>query len=325
MRQVEFNKLMGQLPKLTPVQRQKLVVALLEKSAVDEAVNTVNSRVANHPRCPHCDCDNLRKWGQRGGIQRFRCQGCTKTFNGLTGTPLARLRHREAWTKFAQAMKDSLSVRESAAASGVHSTTTFRWRHRWLSVPRDCKDKVFTDIVEADETFFLESQKGSRVWKKAKRGDIDMPSRLPRKRGGTASKPGLSTEQIPVLVVCDRHGATTDAVLPSVTKEAIKAVLLPIISKEALLCTDGLPIYRTIANEEGFAHQAVNVSAGIRVKQGVFHIQHVNGYHSRLKGWLRSFKGVATCYLANYLGWRRLLEQHGDRLKPVEILKLAMG
>jgi hypothetical protein len=50
----------------------------------------------------------------------------------------------------------------------------------------------------------------------------------------------------------------------------------------------------------------------------VFHIQHVNAYHSRLKDWMRRFKGVSTKYLANYLGWRRLLEREApiSRQKP---------
>lgn len=292
---------------------------------MDNTLDTVNSRVAEHPKCPHCDCDRLRKWGQTGGVQRFLCKGCGKTFNALTGTPLAGLWHREAWIGFAQAMRDGLSVRKTGEACGVHFTTAFRWRHRWLHIPRDRKGSVFHGIVEADETFFLESRKGSRAWAKAKRGEGEMPSRAPRKRGGVASKRGLSAEQIPVLVVLDRHGTTTDAVLPAINKETVKAVLKPIMSKDTLLCTDGLKIYKTVAKEEGFAHQPLNVSAGTRVKERVFHIQNVNSYHGRLKGWVRRFRGIATSYLPNYLGWRRLLENHGDKLKPAKILALAIG
>jgi transposase-like protein len=28
------------------------------------------------------------------GLQRYRCVDCARSFNALTGTPLARLRHR---------------------------------------------------------------------------------------------------------------------------------------------------------------------------------------------------------------------------------------
>jgi hypothetical protein len=57
----------------------------------------------------------------------------------------------------------------------------------------------------------------------------------------------------------------------------------------------------------------------------MFHIQHVNAYHSRLKDWMRRFKGVSTRYPANDLGGRRLLERFGDRLTPQTLLNRAVG
>lgn len=326
MRQDKFKKLMDGLDELTPRQRQKVVETLSEKTPLDDTLEVVNSREVNHQRCPNCQFDQLNKWGQKDGVQRYRCKGCGKTCNALTGSPLARLGHREAWTEFATAMKDGLSAKDAGEACRVESKTAFRWRHRWLRLPCDQKGKKFTGIVEADETFFLESQKGSKIWQKAKGSEcVDEPSRPTRKRGGKASKRGLSSEQIPVLVVRDRHGTVTDAVLPALDKKSIKAVLSPIMTKDTLLCTDGLRIYRTLAKEEGFAHQSLNISAGSRVKERVFHIQNINAYHSRLKGWLSRFRGVATRYLPNYLGWRRMIEQNGDDLAPSKILSLSMG
>ena len=72
----------------------------------------------------------------------------------------------------------------------------------------------------ASETFFLESFKGQR----------HLP-RIARKRGGKAAKRGLSTEQIPVLVVRDRHGETADFVLQGVGVEQIESVLKPLLNK----------------------------------------------------------------------------------------------
>lgn len=326
MRQEKFKKMMAGLDELTPRQRKKMVEMLSKKTPLDDTLEVVNSREVNHLKCPNCQCDQLNKWGQKGGVQRFMCKGCGKTCNALTGSPLAHLAHREVWTEFAATMKEGLSVRKAAEACGVDFKTAFQWRHRWLDLPCDQKGTGFTGIVEADETFFLESQKGSRIWEKAKRVECpDEPSRPPRKRGGKASKRGLSSEQIPVLIVRDRHGTTTDAVLPALNKESIKAVLGPIMARDTLLCTDGLRIYRTLAKEAGFAHQPLNVSAGSRVKERVYHIQNVNAYHSRLKSWLGRFRGVATRYLPNYLGWRRLLEHIGHELAPIELLSRAIG
>jgi hypothetical protein len=65
--------------------------------------------------------------------------------------------------------------------------------------------------------------------------------------------------------------------------------------------------------------------AGIRVVDHAFHIQNANVYHSRLKGWMARFHGVATKYLPNYLGWRRCLERFSATLTPLVMLSLAIG
>ena len=59
-------------------------------------------------------------------------------------------------------MVDGLSVRKAARKCGIDNTTSFRWRHRFLRGLKDKKDSSLKGIVEADETFFLESFKGSR-------------------------------------------------------------------------------------------------------------------------------------------------------------------
>ena len=43
--------------------------------------------------CPHCASVNVQRWGTAGGLPRYRCGGCRRTFNPLTGTSLARLRN----------------------------------------------------------------------------------------------------------------------------------------------------------------------------------------------------------------------------------------
>ena len=67
-------------------------------------------------------------------------------------------------------------------------------------------------------------------------------------------------------------------------------------------------IYGRVARERDAPLKAVNVKAGIRVVEQVFHVQNVNAYDSRLKAWMLRFHGVTTAYLANYPGWRRLLD-----------------
>ena len=148
-----------------------------------------------------------------------------------------------------------------------------------------------TGIVEVDETNVLESQKGNR--------NLD---RKARRRGGKASKRGLSDEQIPILVAVDRSGTTTCSVLPSVTADNVQAVLEPRIDDDILLVTDGNNVYPPCAKSLGIKHEALNQSAGERVR-GAIYIQTVNNRHSRFKDFLRRFRGVSTKYLGNYLRW----------------------
>ncbi len=318
MKSKEFHVVLEQLKTLSSKQRRLLEKALTSPDPREKVRDILENKGTDAPDlgCPHCGGEDLYRWGVRSGLQRYRCRACRKTSNALTGTPLARLRHKEKWLVYAEALKDGLSVRKAAERCGVRHTTTFRWRHRFLTKIRDAKDTTFQGIVEADETVFLESCKGER----------NLPHRPPRKRGGKASERGLSEEQIPVLIVRDRHGSTTDAVLPDRTKATLAPILTLILKGDALLCTDGALAYKAVAREYGIPHQPVNLRQKQRVRQKVFHVQNVNAYSSRLKEWMRRFHGVATKYLPNYLGWRRLLEKETSSSQdfPERCLRLAI-
>ncbi|HHQ4624057.1 TPA: IS1595 family transposase, partial [Aeromonas veronii] len=45
----------------------------------------------------------------------------------------------------------------------------------------------------------------------------------------------------------------------------------------------------------------------------------------RLKEWMERFHGVATHYLKNYLGWRRMLERYGKGVNIKTCLHEALG
>ena len=79
------------------------------------------------------------------------------------------------------------------------------------------------------------------------------------------------------------------------------------------------------ARELRVQHEPLNLHAGERVR-GPWHIQNVNSYHGRLKSWIARFRGVATDYLENYLGWFRALDRASkNRLKVAPMLALAVG
>jgi len=49
----------------------------------------------------------------------------------------------------------------SVKRSYIHKNTYFRWRHRFLSWIKQDKTSELHGIIEADETYLYESQKGS--------------------------------------------------------------------------------------------------------------------------------------------------------------------
>ena len=94
--------------------------------------------------------------GKASGLRRFYCPHCKKTFNALTGTPLAHLHKKERWFDFAQSLSEGETVRKSAARCDLAVSTAFRWRHRFLQAIKTAAAPL-CGIVEADETYVLES------------------------------------------------------------------------------------------------------------------------------------------------------------------------
>ena len=235
--------------------------------------------------------------------------------NALTGTPLARLRHKAKWLTQAEVLNQGLSVHQAAEVLNVAPSTAFRWRHRFLQLPKNHKVRGLQGVVEADETYFRRSLKGQTVRGRAR-----------RRRGGRAAKRGTSTaEYVPVLVARDRAGATTDFILQAPDKANVLAALASVLPPDAVLCSDGGGALAKAAEHLKLEHQALNMTKGQRVR-GPWHIQNVNAYHSRLKHWIHRFKGVATSYLASYLGWFRALDRSAqNRRQPASMLNLALG
>ena len=190
---------------------------------------------------------------------------------------------------------------------GGGSGTAHRWRHHFLASVRQTPDRL-AGIVEADETFVLESRKGDRK---------------PRRRGGKARKRGLSREQAPILVAADCAGATLGHILPALNADSVKGVLEPVVARDALLVSDASGCYPPVAAALDSRYEGINGAVGERVR-GALHIQTVNSRHSQIKGFLRGFRGIATKDLDSYPRWFHLIEL-GDQPSPRACLDAAMA
>lgn len=313
MEAAELKRWLASVARLTPAQKAELLKALSARDDEAEVGQLVDSRVAQLPACPHCAGTRIVCNGSASGLQRYKCRACQRTFNALSKTPLARLRMKVKWLQQEDVLARGLIIRMASAELGVAPSTAFRWRHRFLQLAQPVKAPALTGVVEADETFFLRSSKGQR------------PGRMPRKRGGRASRKDRGEDLIPVLVARDRSGATADFLLEAVSKVCLSQVLKPRVNADAILCTDGSAAMAAAAKELGVHHEAMNLCAGERVR-GPWHIQNANAYHGRLKGWMHRFRGVATSYLESYLGWFRALDRaRRSRNQRPPMLRLALG
>ena len=292
-----FHRLLKELENLTYTQ-SKEVEDVLHKKCSLKSLEDVTGHIES---CPHCKSQSIYKWGVRANLQRYRCNSCHKTFNALTNTPLARLRHKERWIDYAKDVIEGKSIRDAAAHCEVANSTTFRWRHRMLKIPTELKAEHLYGIVEFDETYFLESEKGNHHLE-----------RKPRKRGGKATQRGVSKEQTAVLIVRDRNGNTSDAILEISNKDTLSDILIPLIDKDTLLCSDKKTSYTAFAKKYGYTLKTINVSAKEYIRDNIYHVQNVNAYDSRLKEWIKHFHGISTKYLKSYLGWMRLLDREND-------------
>lgn len=248
--------------------------------------------------CPNCNSHSVVRFGKyviktRAGEvkrQRYRCKSCQQTFNDLTNTPLQRTRKPHIWVRFIECMIEGFSLRKCAELlhDEVTHVTLFYWRHKILAALKQNPIEPFQGIVEMDETYFLFSEKGKR----------NISDRKPRKRGGKAKYRGISNDQICVLVARDRQKMTFSGVLGHgrIRTPKLDDAIGNYLSESNVLCTDSWRAFSSYAKSKGLDHYRFKSDGKQRVK-GIYHIQNVNSYHSRLKRWIDRFNGVATKYL----------------------------
>ena len=244
--------------------------------------------------CPCCGKtgEHLIKKGFQHGKQRYMCKACGKKFtydiNQITAHSHQPV---DAWITVIEDTLAMKSLDETAGKIGVCHETAFNMRHKLLAYLETMIEtaKPPDELVETDETYVTESQKG-----------VKCKNRKPRKHGESASKRGLSNEQYCICVVTDRNknvfAKCVNRAKPS-SEDIIKALSAHVSRKSVLLC-DGAASYNQLADTleckkiELIGHESYDK---------VYHLNTVNNLHSRIKRMLGQFRGVASKYLNRYL------------------------
>ena len=304
---------------LSPREQKKLYTMISYQQPMDDDYEQFikDERFTSGFVCPHCGCidhiirnGHLIKTDKDGNKtitkQRYLCKNCGKSFVVSSNSVASGTRKSlGTWEAFAKCMMNGFSVRKSAQICGIHRNTAFAWRHKLLDGLQQLAEQTKLDgIIEADETFFRLSFKGNH-----KKSTFKMP-RESRKRGGSAHKRGLSIEQVCVPCAIDRKGHSYGKIasLGRVATKNLHSVYDGKICPESTLCTDKMNSYVRFARSKNI--QLIQLKSG-KEKRGIYNIQKINNYHSKLKKFMNTFNGVSTKYLNNYLVWHTWFDMKG--------------
>jgi transposase-like protein len=275
------------------------LVKHLPEKCLDQAIESLekikgdaeNEEEGETPDCPHCHGKNSVRNGKRRGDQRYLCRDCGKSFVRTTGTAMYRSHSGEAvWKQVIRDTVAGIPLDRTAADLGVGHETVFNMRHKVLFCLEQEKERhgvVLSGVLEADETYLLESLKGKTMpggyWREA------------RKHKAVSVKQGISDEYICVCAAVERGGkAYSRATGRGIScKKGILAAFLGKIKSDALMVCDGAKSYGVLEERQVCSTAAAG-------SEGFYKINEVNGYHSFIKERNRCARGFATKYLNRY-------------------------
>lgn len=234
--------------------------------------------------CPHCGSRGIVRNGKRNGHQAYICRNCDKTFVQTTGSAIANSHSGDTvWKQVIRDTVNGISLDNTADSLDLHHSTVFNMRHKILVCLENeisASPVALEGVCELDETYVLESEKGRKF--------PENYHRKPRKRGGKASKRGLSDEQICIQTAATGEGKfialTVNRAVP--TKDEIQQVFTDRITDDTTIICDGNSNYEVFSEQCTVAH--------------VKHPNKVNGFHSFKKERIRKMGGIATIYQNRY-------------------------
>jgi len=333
----EFGRL---LVRLTPQELRKVEGMVSEARKRVEAVLEIDARAETGgaaASCVRCGGESRMRWGRtRTGAQRWRCSGCGATWSGRSGTPLARVHRPDLVMALARDMIAAprpMSCRRAAEVLGASRHSTWRWRMAIIGALTPEPDNALAGIVEADEAHQRESRKGSREWVRHRQDPATHPApprlrwRAYRRRGGSEAAPpgGWRAWENKLLAATDRAGHRAVEAIADAGQTAISGALLPVMARDAVLCTDGHATYERIAKDECIPHFALNAGRRSKRTPRSHHINTVNALIGRFRSFMQPFCGPASKNLSAYGRWHAARDNTSRDYADVLRLLLTSG
>lgn len=309
MRQSEVLK---KFSKLTENQKEMI------RREMDDYLAMNESLAERRPdRCPKCgkEVKMIRHGHQpKNGKTRYTCTACGRTMTYDACTIMSNL--KITCDQFIEICRDTLNlipIAKTAARLDLSVPTVFLNRHKFLAVLEEmteAEETVLSGTVEIDETYELESSKGTPP-----------ENRKARKRGGPSKFRGISHEQVCIVTTTDRNGheifktvgfgkPTTVSITESFDKH---------IRENSIIYSDGTFSYDQLSKDtkcklvQLYDYKSYNM---------VEHLNTVNTIHKLIKGTFSFYRGVATKYMNRYMSlfvYMRMFIQMDDNEK-IELL-----
>lgn len=262
----QFQQMMGQIGALTPAQFKTLVQAYADQSGQDSGrvwsstvYGTSEQRLAAlgiNRACPGCGSVAVVHNGtSSAGIQRLLCQDCGNSFTRFTGTLLEKSRFPwEVWVTVLRMTlnDDSLAniktvLEQDYGCEGINIKTVFAMRMKLIHAMAAIEPPVLTGVIQMDESFVRESQKGHNLELVSYLKGVERKPRYGRK----PSKYGtMGPEFATILTAVDSRGycvckvvslgrASTDAAIDLYERYCHEA---------AYICSDANSIYDDVCD-----------------------------------------------------------------------------
>ena len=213
--------------------------------------------------CPYCGSKDIYSNGWNGNVRRLKCKECGKIFSLFSGTILEKSQFGwDVWVKMTEMhlngypMENMLNVfKIDYGIESLKISKIFNWKHKLLHAMASMPTPKLKGIIEVDETFFRESQKGSRHLESTVKG-IERKKRF----GPVPSKLGVMGNEFANVVVAvddSNHCVAEVACLGRLTIDLFYDLFDKHFEKIDFLCTDANYIYKRYSSLKDVNHYII--------------------------------------------------------------------
>lgn len=279
------------------------------------------------PACPKNPDHSVRKNGKdRNGRQRFQCVDCKTTFYSIQKTAVSNtIQDIARWCMFVMGMLNQDTLEEISEHCDISKSTAFNWRLRMFYALENIMSEIkLSGTIIADDTRVDYNLKGNHA------DDFVMP-RKTHKRGSSNTIHDYQSNSICILCAIDEYDNSFSRIIgfgSPTGKRLAEGFKNKITTDETtILVTDGAQSFKKVADYYKISKWEKKTTRTVNGKRipdtrTPYNIQRINNYHSKLKRFIRNYRGVSSRYLPGYLLLFDFVEnyKHFDIYKQCEII-----